>query len=135
MPIISQPEQQQGPKLGLNLFDLERVEPGLRLRATKGKLDLSGIRRGAAEEDRLLALSCPLAEAALLCDVLRSEARRAGEQLRCYLRREEGQPWQRLPADAVLTRIVGGKAELEPRWFGREHSAPTEARPIEVEVI
>lgn len=133
MPAITSARE---PRLGVNIADLEGLDRQLRLLATKGKLDLSGVHRGPEDEDRLLAFLCPDLEAALACDIVRSEGRRVGGQpCRCYLRR--GGRWVLLPNDAVLTRRSRGDAgpmELNPRWFP-EAAAVVEAAPLLPEVL
>lgn len=108
-------------RLGLNLFDVaDRVDPTLYRRLLRGRLDpaAGAVAVGDKPDGRALPFRCGLLEAAKAVDLVRSEDRKAGRApTRAYLCR--GRAWSPLPGDAVLTRVVAGRAVLDPVWFPR----------------
>ena len=120
-------------RLALNVFDLDRLDPVLRARLLKGRLDLRAVRpdpdRGG---ETAVAFSCDPLTAALICDLLRSEDRRAGDvPTRVYLRRNK--VWVRLSASDVLTEVgEDGKATLSHDLFPPEpvEYVPPPVKPV-----
>lgn len=112
------PQKKSRPeKLAVNLFDLDHLHPAVRAAALGGKLAGEAVR---VDDERIdetaVEFRCPLLTAASALDVLRSEARKAGDPpIRAYIKRQGW--WQRLPHAAVLTRVREGKVELSPEWF------------------
>lgn len=97
-----------------------------------GRLSLAGqqyIRTGSeARPEAAVEFSCPLLEAAVICDVLRARDREAGlEPTRCYVMRRS--TWSRLPAAAVLTMVRDGRCELCRETFAVEVEAAESSAP------
>lgn len=114
-------ERREG--LAVNLFDVtERIQDDeLRQRLLKGKLDT---RREslieAKSRDKLretgAVFTCDLLTAALTCDLIRNNDRKAGDYpTRVYVR--YATVWERVTAAVVLTEVVGGKVILNPEVF------------------
>jgi hypothetical protein len=105
-------------RIGVNLFDLQRVLPEVRGMLLAGKVDVSRVyttdpRRG---DERAVEFTCPLLDAACICDVLREHDRRAGDDpTRVYLRREK--VWEKLPAESLLSVVEDGECVLNPKLF------------------
>lgn len=113
--------------LGINVADLIRVNPHLRLRALRTadgtpKLDLEKVKTfGEAPDERFAEFKCDLLSAALAIDIIRNEGRVERSTIcRAYIKR--GETWSRLPFNAVLTRKESDHYVLDESVF-----------PIEVE--
>ena len=118
-------------RLAINLFDLDRMLPMMRQTMLGGRLDLKVA--VWVDKDRLdesaVVFTCDLLEAAALCDVIRDHDRSVGDYpTRVYLCRESA--WQRVPADAILSIVVEGKCDLNPKHFPKDVE-PAEAIPLE----
>ncbi len=101
-----------------------------------GRLDLSTVLRvGQGEKiDDVAAVPfrCPLLEAAIVCDVLRSNARRLGHPPpELYISRDGGR-WVRITYSTVLTIVSAGKTKLHPKVFPTEAvmGPPPKVRPL-----
>ena len=120
------PSDDEAGILAVSLFDLERVEPGLRQRSLTPRLDLSGALLMDPDDpkSRAVRMRGELLAAAFALDLARSEARRAEEPLlRAWVR--AGERWRLLPDDAVLTRVMADERwGLDPRWFPDQAPAP-----------
>lgn len=104
--------------LGINLADLERVPPRLFGQLFHGRLDLAKdkIQRLEKIEDTFVPFTSGLLEAALGCDILRSEDRQQGDPVtRLYLNKGKG--WSKLAATIVLTKIENGECVLNAEVF------------------
>jgi hypothetical protein len=117
--IESAAAEAQGVRIGICLFDLDRIDPGMRGLLLGGNLDLRRERVVRVDKDRpdetAVPFSCDLLKAASICDVVRGHDREAGDQpTRVYLKKDH---WRRLPADALLTLTVDGGPALNPEWF------------------
>lgn len=107
-PIESQ-KLRKGVKLGINVLDIMRVNPHVRIRALRdesgnSKLDLEKIHKFAdGEDERFAEFTCELLSAALAIDIVRNEGRvELSTIARAYIRK--GETWYRLPYNAVLCR-------------------------------
>ena len=115
-----------GKRLAINLFDLDRLHSHLRSKIAGmlkvAPIDVSYDRKNSTE--CALEFSCDLLAAAMLCDVLRSHDREAGDSpIRLYLRKSEA--WTRVPEGAVLTMKIAGRYQLNPAIFSGEAEPPT----------
>ena len=125
--------QERPERLAVALFDLDRIEPSIRKMILGGKLDLSVPFRVDAwdvAEDTMVPFSCPLIDAASICDVVRDRDRRAGDPpTRVAVFK---QTWQRLSGTVLLTVMVKGKVTLNPAAFAgvRIEAVPTRARAV-----
>ena len=130
MPKI--PDKPSRPeRLALNVFDLtDRVPKPIRLMLLAGKIDTNvPIYVDRERPDEVACpLTCPLLDAACICDMLTSECRKLGQpEVRVYL----GKPvnvWARLPYGTVLTETWDGGVRLAEAVFPtkeRELVAPT----------
>ncbi len=104
-------------KLAINLTDLDRLEPTFRQKMLGRKLDLSRVvkvnNRGLIEPG--VVFTCPILEAALICDIIRNNDRLCGDPpTRAYIFRQD---WKRLRDTDVLTQVHEGKANLAPAIF------------------
>jgi len=126
-----------GIRLGINIFDLGRINSSMlgMLRLAE-KIDHVPIRFDLSRLDEGgVAFSCPLLDAACLCDVIRCHDRKAGDYpTRVYIFRKA---WSRLPSHAVLTRVRenGDKCELNSEWFGTKEVpvfAPPKRKRVEI---
>ena len=89
-------------QLAIDLFDLDRVDPLLQERLLTGRLDGSGIVK-VSPKQRAVALSCPLLEAAMMCEAIRRLNRAAGDRVvRIYFRPVGKSRWVQLPMEMVL---------------------------------
>lgn len=112
-----------GVKLGLNLFDVMKMNPYLRktvLRDKEGRphIDLSKAVRLNPEqpEDTLVVFLCDTMASALIVDIVRNDNRIEGtEPCRSYIDRGKG--WVRLSPSAILTITEDGKPILNPDLF------------------
>ena len=103
-------------RIGLSLFDLDVLHPVVRKAVLGGKLALSKDQTAMVSSDAVVPFSCGLLEAAVAADLVRDECRKVGDPpVRAYL--SQMQAWQRLPADARLTRVIDGRPELSELWF------------------
>lgn len=115
-------ESERKERLAIWLDDIDRIAPELRDKLLSGRLDLTQtVRVGRGELQRhksvpALVFTCPLLEAALVCDIIRSHDRKAKERpTELYINR--GTSWARLIYSAVLTAVVDGKVILNPAVF------------------
>lgn len=116
-------ETERPERLAVNLPDLDRVEPIIRGILLKGRLDLSDVVKvGGDNFDEMGVLfTCPLLQAACICDTLRNHDRRAGDYpTRIYLQRGPGRAWEKLAGRIVLTDVVDEKVRLNPEIFSPE---------------
>lgn len=103
-------------RLGLSIFDLDVLHPDVRRILLGGKLSLVKDQVARIDGDAVAPFRCPLIEAAIAADLVRSECRRVGDPPpRLYI--SLASAWRRLPAEAVLTETVGGSPRLSERWF------------------
>ena len=126
-PVNGKAGESRKERLAVNLYDLERQDPAFRGPDLLSRLDAGApvwVDRNRKDEHALV-FCCPLLEAALIIDLLRSEDRKAGDPpTRAYVRR--GALWAKLPGNTVLTELGrDGKARLSRKEF----PAPIEAAP------
>lgn len=108
-------------KLAVNLYDLDRCTGDLRTSVAK-RVDVHNPiktdwdrKAECATDERAVVFTCSLISAAVLCDLMRSHDREAGDfPTRLYIKRKE---WSRIPSHVVLTVVRGGKAVLNPDFF------------------
>lgn len=121
-------------RLAINVADLLSLNPTVRSMLLDGKLDPDRDHVAVVDKTRgdeiAVLLVCPLLEAALACDVLRSGNRRRREPItRVYLQKRPGGSWVKLPRDAVLTGVdQDGTCHLSPDLF--EDREVVEAVPL-----
>ncbi len=137
-PSSSSPENGAGgARLGINLFDLQRMPATLRDGLLGGKLALRKdalVIAGDDPDETVVPLTCDLLTAALALDLVRSHDRRHSEDpTRVYLFRKA---WTRLPGAAVLTldRGEGLPVILSPEWFP-DSVEVVEPKPLERRAI
>lgn len=105
-------------RLAIDLKDLDRLDPVIRTRLLKGRLDLANpiqISKDRAIPDHAIPFSCGLLSAATICDIIRSEDRKSGDfptQLYIYKT-----TWNRIPSHVALTIQVKGSVKLNPTIF------------------
>lgn len=76
----------------------------------------------------ILEFSCSLLQAALICDKIRSDDRAMGDApTSVFISKKE--VWQKLSTNAILTRVVNGRAELNPMYFNHEKADAIPLRP------
>lgn len=101
-------------RLAISLPDLDRLDPEVRKRLLKGRLDLNPIKANiphgkSVREEVFVRFSCPLLEAGKVCDVVRAEDKRAGDDpTRVYILRppttkHPDAEWTKLPGTATFT--------------------------------
>ncbi len=129
MPKAGQPPkqvEQRRERLGINLNDIDLIHPLMRqslLKDGAGKpivdpMDTTWVDRSKADETSI-PFTCDLLTAALVLDLVRSEARKANDPpIRAYIKRATA--WERLPHAAVLTVVWDGKSVLSPSIFPEE---------------
>ena len=116
--VVLAPVIERREKLAINLFDLSHLPTTLRSIALAGKLDASKaiwVDKSRLDETAVEFI-CSLLDAATVCDLLRSESRRANDPpIRAYIKRTE--TWNRLPHTAILTVVESGRVQLSREWF------------------
>jgi hypothetical protein len=105
-------------RLAVNLYDLGRLDPVFRQRVLGGRLNVDcpvWVDRNR-EDEQALEFVCPLLEAALAIDIIRSQDRKTGEAAtRAYVFREA---WSRISGRMTLTELdEQGKARLSREAF------------------
>ena len=124
-------------RLAMNLFDLlDRVPEPIRLMLLAGKVDANVpiyVDRDRPDEVGCL-LTCPLLDAACVCDIITSECRKLGQpEVRVYLGKPDN-VWARLPYGTVLTETWEGGVRLAEAVFptkDRELVAPPVKQGLE----
>lgn len=109
-------------RLGVNVFDLDRLDQSLRKNLLGGNLDLGEaiwFGRKYESDECFVAFSCDLLSAACICDLLRNYDRQLGDvATRIYLRKGRITPsWYKLPPTLVLTEMDGEICRLNPVVF------------------
>jgi hypothetical protein len=107
-------------KLALNLEDLGRMIPEARQAFLGGKLGGMVWVDKTVKDGCAVELTCEFTDAALVCDLIRSEDRRLGRTpTRLYLFRRT---WTQLSSTAVLTQVrqPDKKVVLNPDLFQPE---------------
>lgn len=113
----SSQEKVRAERLAVNVIDLDRVEDGMVFRIAKSTVH-SPIHVDKNEKDEVaVEFSCPLLEACLMCDLVRSADRKAGREVtRVYLNKHG--TWVKVPEKAMLTMKLPGRASmLSPKVF------------------
>lgn len=92
------------------------------------------------EDEQALEFACDLLTAATVCDVIRMHDKKAGDvPCRVYVMRQRHarqldavnpSTWVKLPADALLTIISGGRCILNPKLFPSEEIASVAYTPL-----
>lgn len=122
-------------RIGVNLFDLSRMEPLMRGKLLMGKLDTTTpvVFNKEHPDETGLVFICPLLQAATCCDIIRSEDRRFDRSpTRVY--RCVNEVWTRLAMNTALTRVVSGIVVLSDVLFIAAIK-PAELKGIEVSPI
>ncbi len=128
-----------GPRVAVNLWDLDRVHPEIVRLVLAGKVagDKTAIFKvHDRHEDTAVPFVCDPRTAAVACDVLRSECRRCEVRpVRVYVS-PDGVRWVRVPERGVLTWVDGGGVgHLSPEFFPTgERPEPVAPTPSAVEL-
>lgn len=105
-------------KLAINLYDLDRLDPHIRVKLLVGRIDLLKpikVAKDRVEPEPAVVFNCGLLTAASICDIIRNEDRNNGDfPTRLYIYRQD---WSRIPSHIQLTIVVGGKIVLNPEFF------------------
>lgn len=128
MPKIGSRGIQKGEiRLGINLWDIDHINPFIRDIALKGKIDTNAkpiLIDKHRPDETCVPFTCDLLNAALTLDILRQEQQNTNDPpIRAYIYRRV---WSRLPNAAVLTLVDNGKTLLSPEVF-RE---PQDTEPL-----
>lgn len=126
-------------KLAVNLIDLDRLPPLSMEKMILPYTIKKAIQCGQTKEDVGIEFNCDLLQAAVICDMIRSEDHKSGDTpTRLYL--FNGSIWKRLSDEAVLTRVScppgslnGPKISLHPQVFDVPTvamTAPPPPRPL-----
>ncbi len=115
------PKVNRSVRLAIPMDDLQRVNVSVRAKLVSDKLDLSKIVRIDENRGRkvpALLFRCDLLIAAAVCDVLRANDRRAGENpTQVYVMRDRA--WTRVTWNTLLTvQNEQGEIVLNPAVFG-----------------
>lgn len=104
-------------RLAIALDDLDRVDPIARQKMLAHRLDLENpIRITNKVCDAAVAFCCKIVDAAIICDLIRGEDRKAGDTpSRIFL--DKGEGWKSVPGNAVFTVTVRGTIKLNPQLF------------------
>jgi uracil-DNA glycosylase family 4 len=110
-------------RLALNIDDVFRMTPDARKQLLAGRINFGQLASkmyikvdGRAEPEAAIEFSCPLVEAATVCDVIRHQDAQVGDKpSRVYVNRRDA--WTRLPAEATLTTTVDGGCALNREVF------------------
>lgn len=124
-------------QLAVSLQDLARLDPLLRAKLLKGRLEAAfdPFLAEHAKDSVAVLLPVPLLTAAAVCDMLRSWDRELGDRpTRLWLRPRPEASWRRLPSHVVLTAIKDGTVILNPRWFSVT-VVTTAAAPAAMQVV
>lgn len=125
-------------RLAIALEDIEQIEQDFRGPLLKGRLDLTTIIRvmgeSVAGDTPIVAFSCDLLTAAVVCDLLRARARKEGKVPPRMYWNKTGVSWYRVTLDVVFTVVVNGRARLNPEAFPNEvlPGAPLPVKPFNV---
>ena len=101
-----------------------------------GRIDIAKVLRvgqGEKIDDvPAVAFCCELLEAATVCDLLRSNARRLKQPPPELYLSKGGERWARVTYDAVLTMVSAGKLKLHPKAFPSEAvvGPPPKVKPL-----
>ena len=110
MPKINDPIE---PRLSINLFDIDRVDQLVRdiLLGGKLKLDAIWVDRSRVDETAV-EFTCPIQQAAAICDIIRSHDREAGDHpTRVYVFRSSA--WSKLPSTALVAEMFKEPEKVE----------------------
>lgn len=106
-------------RLALPVSVLELIDPGLRERLSlASRLERTPIRLDS-DKVHIVAFSCDLLTAALICDIIRSNDRKLGDRASpIYRQRSPGGKWVRASDTTVFTTTdTDGKAHLSVDVF------------------
>ena len=123
MPTLPSKNDTTEVRLAINLFDLhDRVPVVMRQKLLAGRLDLKRhidmrFDRAKEADEAAVVFVCPLLEAAIICDWIRSNDRASGDYpTRLYIKRKVS--WTRIPSYVILTEVGDdGKCRLNPEEF------------------
>ena len=130
MPILIKKPEPSGEKLAVTLTDLDRLPTDAKARYLGGRLDLAKtVKVGAGIP--AVAFKCDLLQAALVCDLLRSEDRKAGDApTGVWVKRRDS--WYKVSERLLLTLTVADEGALNPDLFA---DAVIEGAPVEAEYV
>ncbi len=105
--------------LAISLSDLMRLPPDMVTKLVKDRLDLSRTVAGGSEADPAIVFQCPLLDAAMVCNIVRSQDKSTGDQpCRVYLNKNSStNGWQPIRNDTELVVVVDSVVELNPLLF------------------
>lgn len=109
-------------RLGINITDLDRHKGIMLDLLLRDKLDLTSsplILDKDRFDEACVIFTCDVVTAAAACDIVRGKDRRLKQlPTRCYFQVKDA--WNKLPHEAVLTKVVGSEVKLNEKWFPRE---------------
>lgn len=97
------PIEDRREELAINFLDLEKIHPELHAKLQLSqRLDVDNLLKVEGGKSIALKFTCPLLTAAIICDIMRSQCKKAGEPIiRVYLKRSDA--WTKLSDSAILT--------------------------------
>lgn len=115
-------KERRKERLAVNLFDIDSLEPTMRLFLISGKIDFKlPVRVGESIQETAVPFQCRLLEAATACDIIQEEQRKVGlPPVKVYLDAEGTGFWIRIASSTQFTVVHGGKVALNPEVFGKE---------------
>ncbi len=111
------PRLKRDVKLGVNIFDLDSLNPFVRSMLLGGKVDTTRTVRvdKTRPDEQAVVFTCDTLTAALTIDLIRNEGRHEGQVYRAYILRDK--VWVRLANNTVLTVKDGTTFTLDPKVF------------------
>lgn len=124
---MPKPIEERSEELAVNFLDLDRIHPELQMRLQLSKrLDAGNPLKVEQGKSIALRFTCPLLTAAMICDIMRKQCKKAGEPaIRVYLKRSDA--WVKLAESAVLTWVQ--HSEGTPTTFLSPVIFPSIVRP------
>lgn len=118
LPLTSLSEERT-EQLAICLFDLDRVDPSVYSMLIRGKLEAKPIRMDEQKpEETAVLFTCPLLDAAVTCDLLRSHDRETGDPTtRIWLRKSKEHSWIKQPTNALFSIVDERGLRLHPWTF------------------
>lgn len=122
-------------KLGVNLFDLDRIVPAVKANLINGNLDLDAGAVQVVKEspsEVCVGFSCDALTAACIIDTLRAHDRNVGDSpTRAYVLRKA---WSRIPGNVPCAVVEDGQCKLNPALFRAEPTpgVPPQVRPVKL---
>lgn len=113
-------DEERSERLALNIHDLDRLPAEERKKLLAGRIDPKGSivwpYGEEAPESVAIPLTCPLLQAAILVDVIRSKDREAKREP-CQVYIERDGEWVEVEKDAVFSTLYNGRFLLNHSVF------------------